>query len=218
MKFKNSQQDIFIDLNDTVKKVSLKISGGADSAIVGYMLCKYVTIERPDIKIIPITSIHPTKPYQEIYAKRVLEFLRNEFGDIFTKHYVNTAKNADDYVDAQDRVWQEADSIESIDCNFSGITSNPPIDIMEKHHEAGPDDDRNGKKFPVTHRASYRHLVNIDKKGVAELYESLGVLDTLFPITRSCEAHDYQPHYDIDKHCEKCWWCMEREWGFGRYE
>ena len=31
-------------------------------------------------------------------------------------------------------------------------------------------------------------LANIDKKGVAELYNTLGVMDTLFPITRSCEA------------------------------
>ena len=218
MIFKNSQEDIFIRIPDRVKTVSLKISGGADSAIVGYMLCKYVTEERPDIKIVPVTTIHPEKPFQEIYSKRVLEFLRNEFGDIFTKHYVNTAKNADDYVDAQDRVWQEANSIESIDCNFSGVTANPPKEVYNQWLSAGPADNRDGKNFPQREKDSYRHLVNIDKKGVAELYETLGLMETLFPITRSCEAYEHEPHYNIDKHCEQCWWCNERYWGFGRYE
>ena len=48
---------------------------------------------------------------------------------------------------------------------------------------------------------SFKPLVNIDKKGVAELYEILGVTDTLFPLTRSCE--DFTD--DFSKHCEECW-------------
>ena len=40
MIFKNSQQDINIEEPIPIKTVSLKISGGADSAIVGYMMCK----------------------------------------------------------------------------------------------------------------------------------------------------------------------------------
>ena len=64
MIIKNSQQDIIIDESNDVKVIGLKISGGADSAIVGYMLCKYVTEERPDIKILPITTIHTGKPFQ----------------------------------------------------------------------------------------------------------------------------------------------------------
>ena len=38
------------------------------------------------------------------------------------------------------------------------------------------------KIFPLV-RQSFRHPNNIDKKGVAELYETLGVMDTLFPFT-----------------------------------
>ena len=70
MIFKNSQQDVLIEEPQEVKVVGLKISGGADSAIVGYMLGKYVAEERPDIKIIPMTTIHPAKPFQEIYSKK----------------------------------------------------------------------------------------------------------------------------------------------------
>ena len=224
MIFKNSQEDIFIRIPDRVKTVSLKISGGADSAIVGYMLCKYVTEERPDIKIVPVTTIHPGKPFQEIYSKRIIDWLTNKFGNVFGKHYVNKCNGASDYLTAQQRLLKEAYVNENIDRNYSGITSNPPLDIVNTFRDKkgnlinGPVDDRNGKDFPVYKNYSWKHLANIDKKGVAELYETLGVMETLFPLTRSCEAYAHESHYNIDKHCEKCWFCMERFWGFSHYE
>ena len=54
--------------------------------------------------------------------------------------------------------------------------------------------------------------INIDKKGVAELYDYFGLMDTLFPLTRSCE--DWTD--DFSAHCGKCWFCLERLWGFGK--
>ena len=217
MIFANSQQNIILEEDIDVKTVSLKISGGADSAIIAYMLCEYITKERPDIKIIPITTIHSEKPFQEMYSKRIINWLTNKFGNVFGKHYVNTCNGSSDYITAQERLWKEACVNENIDRNYSGITANPPKEITDQHLHNGPADDRNGKNFPVRVNNSWRHLSNIDKKGVAELYETLGVIDTLFPLTRSCEAFENTLEYNIDKHCGKCWWCMERHWGFNRY-
>jgi len=56
-------------------------------------------------------------------------------------------------------------------------------------------------------------LINVDKKGVHEHYVRLGVLEELFPLTRSCEIHTT----DFSEHCGECWFCKERLWGFGRY-
>ena len=83
MIFANSQQNIILEEDIDVKTVSLKISGGADSAIIAYMLCEYITKERPDIKIIPITTIHSEKPFQEMYSKRIINWLTNKFGNVF---------------------------------------------------------------------------------------------------------------------------------------
>ena len=55
---------------------------------------------------------------------------------------------------------------------------------------------------------------NIDKKGIAELYEMHGLVDTLYPITRTCE--DYSNDPDDVQHCGECVWCQERLWGFGK--
>ena len=83
MIIKNSQQDVNIEEPIHVKKVSLKISGGADSAIVGYMLSKYVAEERPDIKIFPLTTNHPKKPYQGVYASRIINFYKEILCRVF---------------------------------------------------------------------------------------------------------------------------------------
>ena len=59
----------------------------------------------------------------------------------------------------------------------------------------------------------YHILVNIDKKGVKELYETLGVLDSIVPVTRSCEVFTNT----FDYVCKDCWSCREKYWGFGHY-
>ena len=46
MLFENSQDNWEIDLPSNITNIGLKISGGADSAIVCYMLAKYVMEER----------------------------------------------------------------------------------------------------------------------------------------------------------------------------
>ena len=62
-------------------------------------------------------------------------------------------------------------------------------------------------------KRAYSPLINHNKKSVAKLYKALGVLDTLYPVTRSCETDEHP-----GSHCGKCWWCGERKWAFGYLE
>ena len=214
MIFYNSQQNIEIYEEHAVKNVGLRISGGADSAIVGYMLGKFIVEERPDIKIIPITTIHAEKPFQEIYSKKIINFLRQEFGEIFLEHQINTAIDRTFYITAQDDLTKHVKDNLDMHVFYHGLTSNPPADVLKEFNMPGPTDNRNGKNFPTRKRNVRLPLANIDKKGVAELYKTLGVMESLYPNTRSCEEYTLGP---FETHCEKCWWCKERHWGFGRY-
>lgn len=54
--------------------------------------------------------------------------------------------------------------------------------------------------------------INMTKKDIANVYKKYDLLDSLFPLTRSCVG-DYLPE---KPHCGDCWWCKEREWGFGK--
>ena len=86
MLFENSQDNWEINLDPSIKNIGLKISGGADSAIVCYMLAKYVAEERPDITIHPVTAIAQTKPFQQIFADKVLRKVEHLTGITFAEH------------------------------------------------------------------------------------------------------------------------------------
>ena len=72
MLFKNSQDDYKMSIDSSILRIGLKISGGADSALVAYMLAKYSEAERPDLKIYPITGVSEKKPFQAIFSKQVI--------------------------------------------------------------------------------------------------------------------------------------------------
>lgn len=219
MLIENSQQNIEINIPSHVKRVGLKISGGADSAIVGYMLSKYVVTERPDIKIIPITVQQVGKNYQLIFAKNVIEFYKKEFGNIFLEHITDISPTKETYAITQEKLLDHLYKKNHIHFHFSGLTLNPPPELIQTTKNdpnfiAPLDRIRTGMLKPVYGATQCLPLINIDKRGVAELYNTLRLMDTLFPLTRSCE----QFTDDFSKHCKGCWHCAERFYGFGRYE
>lgn len=215
MIIEHSQQNIEFYERPHTKKVLWKVSGGADSAMIGYMLTKFVSEERPDITIIPITTSHYGKPYQIEYAEKVIGFMKQTFGEqFFGKHYTNEMNEEinEDYTVAQKRLYDLVLSIENFQSSYTGITINPPENELDPF--GGPVDNRSSDKtHAVRNGDSWRHFANIDKKGVAELYNKFGLMDTLYPLTRSCEEWTH----DFSEHCGECWFCKERYWGFGRY-
>ena len=72
----------------------------------------------------------------------------------------------------------------------------------------------------VEQRNGYRHyinpVINVNKKWEAEAYKDKNLLDSLFPLTYSCEGSIEDTKYHT-QHCKRCWWCQERFWAFGRY-
>jgi 7-cyano-7-deazaguanine synthase in queuosine biosynthesis len=222
MTVKNSQEDIVIDITEfgalrweeTVNRVGIRISGGADSAILAYMLAVYKRDYRPHLALHPITCINDQKPYQEIFAKQVLSKITELTGVEFDEHFVENV-NGDRYREDQGVFQENLYKEKKIDIHYMGETMNPPIEVEAdwKFKGGGRDNSRDEKseiRDSVTIRKPFR---NLDKKGIAELYQHFGVMDTLFPLTRSCEIHTL----DFSNHCDQCWFCLERKWGFGRY-
>jgi hypothetical protein len=220
MIFKNSQQDIdfsqYIPLN--YNKVGMKLSGGADSAIVCYMLAKHVMTDRPDITIYPVTGIADGKAYQKIFAEKVVLKITELTGVKFGTHYSRNVRSdsSPNYILDQDTLLESLYSDKLLDMHLAGITANPTVTEAPSLYDTGhimPDDRTKIKRLRnLISGNSFRPLHNIDKRGVAEFYTTLGVLDELFPVTRSCEEFTN----DFSTHCGKCWFCEERKWGFGR--
>jgi hypothetical protein len=193
--------------------VGMRISGGADSAIIAHMLALFVRDYAPHLKIYPITCEHPEKPYQIIFAKRVIAKIEELTSVKFEEHQTLKLPGVADYADEQYVLLESLYAQGKIDCHFMGETTNPPLEeskdwqiqMPPERFNLEPVTDLNGKRF--------RPLRQSHKKSVHDLYVHFGVLESLFPITRSCE----ELTHDFSKHCGWCAFCREREWGFGRY-
>tara|TARA_B100001094_G_scaffold331861_1_gene401661 strand:+ start:6379 stop:7053 length:675 start_codon:yes stop_codon:yes gene_type:complete len=222
MLFENSQDNWEIDLPENMKTLGLKISGGADSAIVCYMVAKYVTEERPDITIHPITAVASTKPFQQIFADKVLRKVESLTGIEFAPHQYRTidSTTVENYINQQADLVNDVYASQGLQKHFSGLTANPTAEDAPELYDGthalpgsfGPNDTDRSKGIEKKSN-TFRPLINVDKKGVAEHYVRLSVLEELFPLTRSCEKDNV---YTFEEHCGDCWFCRERKWGFGR--
>jgi tRNA(Ile)-lysidine synthase TilS/MesJ len=73
MRITTSQGEVVINILDTETNIGLRMSGGADSSILLYLLAIFKRDYRPDINIFPMTVVNPFKPYHEIYSQRVID-------------------------------------------------------------------------------------------------------------------------------------------------
>lgn len=210
-----SQRDVVIDPFGT--RVCIKISGGADSAILSYMLGLYKRDIR-DIKLIPFTIVHKNKPWQDTYARGVIRFIEEALGIQFEPHIIpEEHANEENYTEFQELNIASFYEKNLIDCHYNAVTMNPDVDVDPKGRFRRDRDRDGGFGYEISaSKRNHAPFANVNKKGIAELYRRYGLIDTLFPITKSCEnaASRY-----LEMHCEVgCWHCLERKWGFGRLE
>jgi len=107
---------------------------------------------------------------------------------------------------------------------LDGMTRNPPMEEMKAgkfHQKAERRRDkeqpfvepwRPNKKHPAL--SIYQPYCNVDKKFVAGVYIENGLMDTLFPLTRSCVGTSVELTDNFTRECRECFWCEEKAWAF----
>ena len=212
-----------------VKVIGQWMSGGADSSLLAYLLCKEIKEQNLDVKFQPL-SVRRGRPNNPIYAEGVVDFIKEDLDiDFILPHEVYYPPLEDSEM-TELKIFWERDSINfknnMFQILYSGITSNPPDDAgLPKNKERNRDENADR---PIESRNGIKHYINpffqVNKKWEAEVYKDFGLLDTLFPLTYSCEgdAEDTKTH---TWHCgntlpyeRQCWWCQERMWAFGRLQ
>lgn len=197
---------MFKNLPD-VKRIGIKMSGGADSSLLAYLLVKHIIDNNLDIKVHPIIIIERLSPFQELFAKPIIEFIEKETGFSFENLFIFECAVDENKTKKMRQIEADLLNLE-LDLIVAGTTQHPKSGFNEP---GGPDESRIGN-FPEIWDKIYIPFINKDKRELAELYNQYNLIETLFPMTRSCVAVTD----NFDKHCGECWWCKERIWAFGK--
>ena len=191
--------------------VGVSVSGGAHSALLLYFLMK-----QHKHKIHIFTLADKSKFYRN--AKQCLHVVdwcrtRCNFNN-FEHHIIHSnQQNAEELLDLP-RKYCEDNSIIKF---YRGETANPPKQVTDEFkHQQGPVEQE--RRNPLITREIQPDdtiifpFTNLDKRAIAQIYRDEN-LQELYALTISCESLiDLGPI-----HCDDCWWCEERKWGFGNY-
>lgn len=220
------------------QNVAIAVSGGADSALLAYMVCQKAKEHDVTIHIINHIRCWKTKPWQQHDADKVFNWLFQKFyHTTFKRHknfiapdleYGNIGPNlTDEYGkkvsgdNIQSRAYAEyICKTHNIDAFYNGVTRNPRLanfnGMKERDIELSPE---------TRHLAEMEHLGFMvyhpfrftDKSEIVKMYKDLGITD-LLDITRSCEGEisgidytNYTKGQEVPV-CGECFWCKEREW------
>ena len=214
--------------------IGMKLSGGADSSILYYALCKHIKDNNLDTKIIVVTLDTDFKNLYIAGANRVIGIVKDLTGIEPYEHFTVTVPHSDEnYTNGQAELVAKAKEKYGDLEFFTGLTKNPPAHEMrdyfiENASKHGLDFSRIEKHLDVidterddishSDQNPYRVFGATDKKGTASAYEELGMMEKLYPYTFSCENAPYEllDEKGNHMHCGECFFCLERYWGFGR--
>ena len=223
------------------KDVAVKLSGGADSAIVYYAVCNYY--KKSYTNIYALTMGTASKPWYPTGAAKIIKRVHELTGVSPVEHFVHyqPETTAAGYASGISDMDELAVKRFELDAIYSGLTVNPPINNMQQYfkdnhkqfgldintlmnHIEGRDNSRDTTTEPTYFTKQYgkqsvdriRPFINKDKQAVYHAYRDLDMMEQLYPHTYSCET--IPDNYDTMDfvHCGHCFFCLERYWGFGR--
>ncbi len=169
-----SQGDILIDF-DNEEVVGIKLSGGMDSAIVFYMVCKHIQENNLQTAILLMTVDKPGHGSSNSdFAKKVLYWMKQNFPTVkILSHQLDKAPDtAEDWATAPNMDWARREPVDEwiyhqekqiyethqhtpFNIYFTGITNNPPEESYSQFYNSkeelleGPDDNRSSS-HPIT--------------------------------------------------------------------
>jgi tRNA(Ile)-lysidine synthase TilS/MesJ len=190
--------------------IGISVSGGADSALLLYILLKNA-ISTVHVITYAIKERNRLSPYSAVdVISKCIDLTGNT--DVI-QHIIYVNKRERDRI--RPKLIKMVDS-KLVDIIYTGSTKIPPWEILENFPEIKLDPELYQRRSPDIVRNEkekyfYNPFANLNKQDISKLYDVLGITDELFPVTRSCEDISL-----TSGHCGTCWWCKERFWAFNR--
>ena len=220
-----------LNINKDWKRIGISLSGGADSALLAYLICKNVSTST-ELHINTQIRMWKTRPWQEHIADNVIAWFRNNFDHKFYIHKNLVPPELeepteylikDEYgkMKPGNRIILRSHNEYiahkyNLDALYAGVNMNPSIDIPGKVKERDvghipPHFVHNG--IDICHPFVYT-----TKDWIIKQYYDNKIKD-LLNLTRSCEGEfeginytTYTPGDNVPI-CGECFWCKERQWG-----
>ncbi len=218
------------------KKIGINLSGGADSAMMTWILCQTIIKYNLDITIDIITfnRNYILKPWQGFYSLRVYNWFKDHFNKIISKRIEGFVPPELEHCEipnllngrSGDQIIIESFneyliSSKKIDAVYNATTKSPPIEGGMPNRYCDPElQDLINKKL-----TEFNSFKGITKDHIIKIYYDYN-LHELLDLTRSCEVNINNLDFDEYKEgtlvptCntlensenQKCWWCKERNW------
>lgn len=233
-----------IPFSNDYRRIAISLSGGADSALLAYLLCKHITENKLDIDLFIISHVRmwKTRPWQKYNGLDVYSYLIRKFKNIHFTRYENFIPPDLEWGDTGPTLTDEYGKLvsgditeirsyaeyicfhEDVHAYYNAVTRNPRgIDLggMDKRNIEPTDDNQHLRYTKHMDRDAIHPFRFIEKDWVVKQYKDLNIMD-LFFTTRSCEGEfpdiTYET-YEIGQHvpeCGECFWCKERGWAIAQ--
>ena len=218
-------------LNSDWRRIGISLSGGADSALLAYLICKNVS-STTEIHINTQIRLWKTRPWAEHVADNVVAWFKDNFDHKFYVHKNLVPPELeepteylikDEYgkMKPGNRIILRSHNEyiahkHNLDALYAGVNMNPDVDFPGKvaerdHGHIAPHFVHNG--VDICHPFVYTK-----KNWIIKQYYDNGIKE-LLNITRSCEGEfdnldytTYKPGMFVPQ-CGECFWCKERQWG-----
>ena len=201
------------------KNIGINLSGGADSALLAYILCSYIQQNKLDIKVDIITyqRCWETRPWQGFVSFQVYLYLKNKFPDIIHRRHLQYIPPELEHgvigpvIDGRsgDQImvgsynkfvaWEFA-----LDAVYNATSKNPN-DTRDDRMQNRDGDVEDGNLLDLWMpskkvNATFVHPFKFVKKDwIVAQYHILGILD-FYNLTRSCEG-DINHHEEVAAVC-----------------
>lgn len=236
----NEVTGIYIPLDPFWKNIGVAVSGGADSALLTYILCSIIQEKNPRIVVHIISNIRmwKSRPWQRYNSLDVYDWMIKKFPNLEFRRHENFVAPDLEWGDKGPTIIDEygqsvsgdivelrsfAEYIghrEKLDAYYNAVTKNPTANfegrLVKRDLESSEDNFHLVIKKHMDGLACHPFRF-VDKSWIYQQYRIFEIMD-LFEITRSCEGDfadlnykNYVPGQYVPI-CGKCFWCKEREW------
>lgn len=186
------------------RKIAILVSGGIDSSLLLYLLCKEIHVTQRPINI-EAYSMKVHNPIQVTLTQKIIDYVTSKFpisvpyNHTMRKTLIRNGVKSILEVTQADYVFTGCNKV--IEGEFT------PTRIIQ-------DDTPPVRGNPFNHK-HLRPFINLDKREIIEIYFKENILDML-PFTLSCGILENSKTNELQE-CKECYFCMEKQWALNFY-